>query len=154
MSQTPQIIELHTLDLPELAVFTSLTDTRLRAKTEPEQGILIAESPKVIATALDAGYRPISLLMERRQIEGPAKAILERVGAVPVYTGDRALLASLTGYTLTRGVLCAMHRKPLPDAGTICRDARRVAVLENIVDTTNVGAIFRSAAAWGWTRCC
>ena len=84
MSQTPQIIELHTLDLPELAVFTSLTDTRLRAKTEPEQGILIAESPKVIATALDAGYRPISLLMERRQIEGPAKAILERVGAVPV----------------------------------------------------------------------
>ena len=149
MSQTPQIIELHTLDLPELAVFTSLTDTRLRAKTEPEQGILIAESPKVIATALDAGYRPISLLMERRQIEGPAKAILERVGEVPVYTGDRALLASLTGYTLTRGVLCAMHRKPLPDAGTICRGARRVAVLENIVDTTNVGAIFRSAAALG-----
>ncbi|WP_294497200.1 RNA methyltransferase [uncultured Gemmiger sp.] len=146
----PQIIELQSLDLPGLEVFTRLTDTRLRARAEPEQGIFIAESPKVIAAALDAGYQPVSLLMERRQIEGPARGILARVGQqVPVYTGDRALLASLTGYTLTRGVLCAMHRRPLPRAEDICRDARRVAVLENIVDTTNVGAIFRSAAALG-----
>ena len=145
-----QIIELQSLDLPGLEVFTRLTDTRLRARAEPEQGIFIAESPKVIAAALDAGYQPVSLLMERRQIEGPARGILARVGQqVPVYTGDRALLASLTGYTLTRGVLCAMHRRPLPRAEDICRDARRVAVLENIVDTTNVGAIFRSAAALG-----
>ena len=146
----PQIIELQSLDLPGLEVFTRLTDTRLRARAEPEQGIFIAESPKVIAAALGAGYQPVSLLMERRQIEGPARGILARVGQqVPVYTGDRALLASLTGYTLTRGVLCAMHRRPLPRAEDICRDARRVAVLENIVDTTNVGAIFRSAAALG-----
>ncbi|HJD20789.1 MAG TPA: RNA methyltransferase [Candidatus Gemmiger faecigallinarum] len=142
-------IELHTLDLPELAPFARLTDPALRSRTEKEQGIFIAESPKVIAAALDAGYAPVSLLMERRQLDGSARPILERVGDIPVYTGSRELLAGLTGYPLTRGVLCAMRRRPLPAADDVCAGARRVAVLENIVDATNVGAIFRSAAALG-----
>ena len=142
-----RIMELTTLDAPELDVFARLTQAQLRNRLEPEKGIFIAESPKVIARALDAGYKPVSLLMERRHIEGDAKEILTRCGDVPVYTADREVLAQLTGYALTRGVLCAMRRPRLKTVEEICANARRIAVLEGIVDSTNVGAIFRSAAA-------
>ena len=142
-----RIMELTTLDAPELDVFARLTQAQLRNRLEPEKGIFIAESPKVIARALDAGYKPVSLLMERRHIEGDAKEILTRCGDVPVYTADREVLAQLTGYALTRGVLCAMRRPRLKTVEEICANARRIAVLEGIVDSTNIGAIFRSAAA-------
>ena len=141
------IIEITDLSAPELAVFTKLTEAQLRNKLEPEKAMFIAESPKVIGTALDCGYEPVSLLMERRNIEGQAKDIIARCGDIPVYTGDRELLASLTGYELTRGVLCAMKRPALPQMEEICKHARRVCVLEGVVDSTNIGAIFRSAAA-------
>ena len=144
-----RIIEITSLDDPALAAYAHLTEAQLRNRLEPGQGIFIAESPKVIATALDAGLTPRSLLMERRHLTGQGAALLQRCGDVPVYTGDREVLAALTGYTLTRGILCAMARPALPQAEDICRDARRVAVLEGIVDSTNVGAIFRSAAALG-----
>ena len=143
----PTIIEITDLSAPELAVYTRLTEAQLRNKLEPEKGIFIAESPKVIDRALDAGYEPVSLLMERRQITGPAAGILSRCGDAPVYTADRELLAALTGFELTRGVLCAFRRPAPRPVEELCRDARRVAVLEGIVDSTNVGAIFRSAAA-------
>lgn len=139
--------EITSPDAPELAVFSRLTEAQLRNRREAEQGIFIAESPKVILRALDAGYKPISLLMERRQLEGQGKALLERCPALPVYYGEREILCRLTGYELTRGILCAFHRPALPSVEEICRDARRVAVLEGIVDSTNIGAIFRSAAA-------
>ena len=143
----PNIVEITDLSAPELAVYARLTQAQLRNRLEPEKGIFIAESPKVIARALDAGYTPLSLLMERKQITGPAADILTRCGDAPVYTADRETLASLTGFELTRGVLCAF-RRPLPrSVEEVCRNARRVAVLESIVDSTNVGAIFRSAAA-------
>lgn len=145
----PQIVEVTDLALPGLAAYAHLTQAQLRSRLEPEKGILIAESPKVIATALDAGCEPVSLLMERRQIDGPARDLLARCPDVPVYTGERALLAELTGYTLTRGVLCAMRRPRQPGVEAACAGARRVAVLENIVDAANLGAIFRSAAALG-----
>ena len=143
----PQIIALTDLSRPELDVFARLTEVQLRSRLEPEKGIFIAESPKVITLALDAGYEPLSLLMEPRHLTGDAAGILARCGDIPVYTGERALLETLTGYQLTRGVLCAMRRRPLPAVEDICRDARRVAVLEDIADSTNIGAIFRSAAA-------
>ena len=143
----PNIVEITDLSAPELDVYARLTQAQLRNRLEPEKGIFIAESPKVIARALDAGYTPLSLLMERKQITGPAADILTRCGDAPVYTADRETLASLTGFELTRGVLCAF-RRPLPrSVEEVCRNARRVAVLEGIVDSTNVGAIFRSAAA-------
>ena len=142
-----QIIEITSLDQPRLEVYTSLTQAQLRNRLEPEKGVFIAESPKVIARALEAGCQPLSLLMERRQIEGGAKEIVARCGDVPLYTADREVLAGLTGYTLTRGVLCALRRPALPTVEQLCAGAKRLAVLENIVDSTNVGAIFRSAAA-------
>lgn len=145
----PNLIELTSADAPELAPYARLTEGQLRKRAEPEQGVFIAESPKVIARALDAGYEPLSLLAERRLLEGPAAELAERCKDIPIYTGDRMLLAGLTGYTLTRGVLCAMRRPPLPEPEQLCGGARRVAVLEGIVDSTNVGAIFRSAAALG-----
>ena len=145
----PPIIEIHDLNAPELAPFARLTEAQLRSSTERAHGLFIAESPKVIGTALDAGCEPLAFLMERRQITGPAAPVLARCPDVPVYTGDREMLATLTGYTLTRGVLCAMARPAPRQAADICRNARRVAVLENIVDSTNVGAVFRSAAAMG-----
>ncbi len=144
-----QIIELTDLNRPELDVFTRLTEAQLRNRLEPEKGIFIAESPKVIHRALDAGYRPVSLLMEQRHLAGQGLPVLERCGDVPVYTGSRELLEQLTGYPLTRGILCAMLRRPLPSVEQICQGAHRIAVLENITDATNVGAIFRSAAALG-----
>ena len=126
-----------------------MTEAQLRNRIEPEKGIFIAESPKVIHVALDAGYQPTALLCEQRHIEGDAKTLIERCGDIPVYTGERRLLEQLTGYTLTRGVLCAMRRPaPLP-LETVCRDARRVVIIDGVVDTTNIGAIFRSAAALG-----
>ena len=143
----PNVIEITDFAAPELDVYARLTQAQLRSRLEPEKGIFIAESPKVIARALDAGYQPISLLMERKQITGPASEVLARCGNAPVYTADRAMLAQLTGFELTRGVLCAMHRPLLPTVEEVCRNARGVAVLEGIVDSTNIGAIFRSAAA-------
>ena len=140
-----QIIQLHDLSGPGLDVYARLTEARLRA----QEGVFIAESVTVIEHALDAGYEPVSFLMEERHAEGKAKALIGRCPDVPVYTADRSLLAHLTGYELTRGVLCAMKRKPLPDAFSICAPASRVCVLESITDSTNVGAIFRSAAALG-----
>ena len=141
------IIEFKDLSAPGLDVYARLTEAQLRNRLEPEKGIFIAESPKVILRALDAGIHPLSLLMERRQIDGPARDVLARCGDAPVYTADREVLAELTGYALTRGVLCAMRRPALPGVEQLCAGARRVAVLEGIVDSTNVGAIFRSAAA-------
>lgn len=141
------IIEITDLSSPELDVFARLTEAQLRNRLEPEKGIFIAESPKVIHRALDAGCEPLSLLMERRHLEGDARELLSRCGEIPVYTGDRETLAALTGYALTRGVLCALRRPLLPSVEALCRSARRLAVLEGIVDTTNLGAIFRSAAA-------
>ena len=143
----PNIVEITDFHAPELDPYARLTQNQLRCRLEPEKGIFIAESPKVISRALDAGYEPVSLLMERRQITGPAAEILTRCGDAPVYTADRELLAGLTGFELTRGVLCAFRRPALRSAEELCKEARRVAVLEGIVDSTNVGAIFRSAAA-------
>ena len=143
----PNIIEITDFHAPELDPYARLTQNQLRNRLEPEKGIFIAESPKVIDRALDAGYKPVSLLMERRQITGPAAGILSRCGDAPVYTANREMLAELTGFELTRGVLCAFHRPAPRPVEELCKNARRVAVLEGIVDSTNVGAIFRSAAA-------
>lgn len=141
------IIEITEFDAPELDIFARLTEAQLRNRREQEKGIFIAESPKVIERALNAGYEPVSLLMEHKHITGQAREIISRCGDVPVYTAERELLAGLTGFELTRGVLCAMRRRSLPEAEELCADAKRIAVLESIVDPTNVGAIFRSAAA-------
>lgn len=141
------IIEITSLDLPELDAFSHLTEAQLRNRLEPEKGIFIAESTKVIDRALSAGYEPVSFLMDRKHIEGQARDLLTRCGEIPVYTAESSLLESLTGYRLTRGVLCAMRRPKLPQVEELCAGASRLAVLENIVDSTNVGAIFRSAAA-------
>lgn len=143
-------IEINSLDAAGLDVFSTLTEAQMRNRLEPEKGLFIAESPKVISVALDAGMQPVSLLCERRHIEGDARSIIARCpDDMPVYTGSRELLAQLTGYTLTRGVLCAMRRPmPLPPED-VCRDAHRVVVLHGVCDTTNIGAIFRSAAALG-----
>lgn len=143
------IIEITDVSSPGPNVFSRLTEAQLRSRREPEKGIFIAESPKVIGHALNAGYEPVSLLMERKHITGQAREIITRCGDVPVYTADSELLAGLTGYRLTRGILCAMRRPKLPGIEDICIGARRLAVLEGIVDPTNVGAIFRSAAALG-----
>ena len=143
----PNIIEITDFHAPELDPYARLTQNQLRNRLEPEKGIFIAESPKVIDRALDAGYKPVSLLMERKQITDPAAGILSRCGDAPVYTADREMLAELTGFELTRGVLCAFHRPAPRPVEELCKNARRVAVLEGIVDSTNVGAIFRSAAA-------
>ena len=143
----PNIIEITDFHAPELDPYVRLTQNQLRNRLEPEKGIFIAESPKVIDRALDAGYKPVSLLMERKQITGPAAGILSRCGDAPVYTADREMLAELTGFELTRGVLCAFRRPAPRPVEELCKNARRVAVLEGIVDSTNVGAIFRSAAA-------
>lgn len=143
------IIEISSLSYPGVEVFSTLTEAQLRNRIDPDKGLFIAESPKVIKVALDAGYEPLALLCERKHILGDAAAIIKRCGDIPVYTGDRELLARLTGYTLTRGVLCAMRRPVLPSVENVCRDARRIVVIDGVVDTTNIGAIFRSAAALG-----
>lgn len=143
------IIEITSLDHPGVEIFSTLTEAQLRKEYEPGKSIFIAESPKVINVALNAGYRPVALMCERRHIDGDAAGIIARCGDIPIYTGDRELLAGLTGYTLTRGVLCAMQRPEAPSIEDVCRGASRVVVIEGVVDTTNIGAIFRSAAALG-----
>ena len=143
------IVEVKSLTQPGLEVFSTLTEAQLRNKLEPRKGIFIAESPKVIQVALDNHYEPLSLLCERRHIEGDAASIIAQCGDIPVYTGDRELLANLTGYQLTRGVLCAFRRPVLGSVADICRNTRRIVVIDGVVDTTNIGAIFRSAAAMG-----
>jgi tRNA G18 (ribose-2'-O)-methylase SpoU len=130
-------------------MFATLTEAQLRSRLEPEKGIFIAESPKVIRVALSAGYEPVALLCERKHLTGDAADIVERCGQIPVYTGERELLSALTGYTLTRGVLCAMRRPQPLSVEEVCRDASRVVVIDGVTDTTNIGAIFRSAAALG-----
>ena len=144
-----RIIEITGLDMPEIKIYTALTEAQLRNRLEPEKGIFIAESPKVIISALEAGCVPKSFLMERRHIAGQGAELIRRCPHIPVYTGERDCLKSLTGYTLTRGILCAMERPAMPTVEMLCKQSKRIAVLENIVDTTNLGAIFRSAAALG-----
>ena len=141
------IIEITSFDDPRLDVYARLTEAQLLNRFEPAKGMFIAESPKVIDRALDAGCKPVSLLMERKDIDGQAAQIIARCGDIPLFTADRDVLCKLTGFQLTRGVLCAMLRPKLPTVEDICRDAKRVVVLENVMNPTNVGAIFRSAAA-------
>ncbi|MDE7144275.1 MAG: RNA methyltransferase [Muribaculaceae bacterium] len=144
------VIELTDTACPQLAPYMKLTEAQLRNRLNPKESLFIAESPKVIRVALDAGHRPASLLCEPRHITGDAADIIARIdNEIPVYTGSRELLASMTGYTLTRGVLCAMHRPEAPDPATIFAGAHRIAVIDGVTDTTNIGAIFRSAAALG-----
>ena len=143
----PNIIEITDFSAPELDVFARLTEGQLRRSTQAERGLFIAESPKVIGRALDAGFVPVSLLTQRDHIRGQARELIARCGDLPVYTADDGLLARLTGFPLTRGVLCAMKRPALPTVEDLCAGTRRVAVLEGIADPTNVGALFRSAAA-------
>ena len=143
------MIEITSLNHPGVDIFSTLTEAQLRNRLETEKGLFIAESPKVIRVALDAGYEPQALLCERKHISGDAADIIARCHDIPVYTGERELLAQLTGYTLTRGVLCAMRRPPLLSVEEVCRDAQRIVLIDGVVDTTNIGAIFRSAAALG-----
>lgn len=143
------IISITSLSQPGLEVFSQLTEAQLRNRLEPEKGLFIVESPKVIRVALSSGYEPVALLCERKHITGDASDIVSMCGDIPIYTGEREVLASLTGYTLTRGVLCAMRRPTPPSVEKVCKDARRVAVIHGVVDSTNIGAIFRSAAALG-----
>ena len=143
------ILNIDSLDHPGVKVYASLTEAQLRNRLEPEKGIFIAESPKVIQVALSAGYIPLSLLCEEKHIKGDAAEIIRQCGDIPIYTGNRELLAALTGYTLTRGVLCAMKRPAAKNLKDICHKAHRIVVIDGVVDTTNIGAIFRSAAALG-----
>lgn len=143
------IIHIESLQQAGIEPYVSLTEAQLRNRLDPDNGIFIAESPKVIKVAIEAGYAPLSMLCEERHITGDAAFVIERFPDIEVFTGSREQLASLTGYTLTRGVLCAMRRRPLPSVENLCEGARRVAVIDGVVDTTNIGAIFRSAAAIG-----
>ena len=145
----PNIIEITDFSAPELDVYARLTEAQLMNRFEPEKALFIAESPKVILRALDAGYEPVSLLMEHRHIEGQAAEVIERCPGIPVYTSTLDVLTKLTGFQLTRGVLCAMRRPKLPTVEETLAGARRIAILENVMNPTNVGAIFRSAAALG-----
>ena len=145
----PNIIEITDFSARELDVYARLTERQLLNRHEPDKGIFIAESPKVITRALDAGYTPISFLMESRHVETQAKELIARCADIPVYTAPLDVLTRLTGFQLTRGMLCAMYRLPLPPIQQVCARARRIAVLEQVENPTNVGAIFRSAAALG-----
>ena len=141
------IIEIRDFSAPELDIYARLTENQLLNREHPEDGIFIAESPKVVERALNGGYEPLSLLVETRHIDGQAAEIISRCGDVPVYTAEFDVLTQLTGFQLTRGILCAMRRRQLPTVEEVCKSAKRVAVLENVMNPTNVGAIFRSAAA-------
>ena len=144
-----KIIPITDFDAPELDVYARLTENQLLCREHPEQGLFIAESPVVIERALDAGFTPVSFLLETRHVDGQATPLLARCGDIPAYTAELDVLTRLTGFPLTRGLLCAMRRPALPEPEAICRSARRVAVLEDVMNPTNVGAIFRSAAALG-----
>lgn len=139
--------EITDFSAPELDVYARLTENQLVNRAEPEKGMFIAESPLVIGRALDAGYTPVSFLMEPKDVETRGKALLERCGDIPVYVAELDVLTQLTGFHLTRGMLCAMYRKPLPTVETLCKTASRIAVLEDVMNPTNIGAIIRSAAA-------
>lgn len=141
------IIEIKDFEAKELDIYARLTENQLINRENPEEGMFIAESPKVIERALDAGYEAVSFLMEKKHVEGEGKYILERCEGVPIYVAEFEVLTKLTGFMLTRGMLCAMRRRPLPLVSDICKNARRVAVLEEVMNPTNVGAIVRSAAA-------
>ena len=143
------IIKVTSLSHPGLEVFSTLTEAQLRNRLEPEKGIFIVESPKVIRVALTAGFEPIALLCEGKHITGDAADIIAQCGDIPIYTGERELLASLTGYTLTRGVLCAMRRPTPRSVESVCNGEHRLVIIDGVVDATNIGAIFRSAAALG-----
>lgn len=143
------ITEITNLEAPELDVYARLSEVQLLRYYEPKPGLFIAESPNVILRALDAGYEPVSLLLEKKHVEGQAKEVLARLVQVPIYTAEPEVLTKLTGFQLTRGVLCVMRRRTLPTIEEICAGAKRIAVLENVMNPTNVGAIFRSAAALG-----
>lgn len=143
----PNVIEITSFSAPELDVYARLTENQLVNRADPSNALFIAESPNVIDRALDAGCVPVSMLLERKHIEGQAKGIIARCGEIPIYTSTLDVLTQLTGFPLTRGVLCAMRRPALPKPEAICKNARRIAVLENIMNPTNLGAIFRSAAA-------
>lgn len=143
------IIHITSLNHPGVEIFSTLTEAQLRNRIEPEKGIFIAESPKVIEVALKAGYEPTALLCEEKHLQGDAKQIVAQMEHLPIYTGERDLLAKLTGYTLTRGVLCAFKRPKAKPVEAICQDSRRIVVIDGVVDTTNIGAIFRAAAALG-----
>ena len=143
------IIETESASDPRQAAYCTHTEAQLRNRMEPEKGIFIAESPKVIRVAMEAGYEPVSLLCERKHIEGDAADIAEQMGDKPIYTGSREVLSQLTGYTLTRGVLCAMRRPKERSVQEVCQGASRIVLIHGVVDSTNIGAIFRSAAALG-----
>lgn len=145
----PNIIEITDFEAPELDVFARLSEGQLLNRHEPEKGLFIAESPIVIGRALDAGYVPVSILVEKKHVEGQAKDVIARCGDIPVYTAEFDVLTKLIGFQLTRGLLCAMRRPSLPSVSEVCKNAKRIAILENVVNPTNVGAIFRSAAALG-----
>ena len=141
------IIEINDFNAPELDVYARTSEVQLRRYNEPFPGLFIAESPKVIERACSAGYEPVSFLVEHKDIEGEAKELLARFSQIPVYTAEYEILVKLTGYALTRGLLCVMKRRTLPTVEEICQNTRRIAILENVVNPTNIGAIFRSAAA-------
>lgn len=145
--QMANIIEITDFAAPELNIYARYSEVQLLRINEPNPGIFIAESPKVVERALDAGYEPISMLVEHKHIETQAKELIARCGNIPVYTAEYDVLTKLTGFALTRGMLCAMTRRTLPTVEEVCSNARKIAVLENVVNPTNVGAIFRSAAA-------
>ena len=143
----PNIIEITDFNDPALDVYARLTENQLLSREDPDKALFIAESPKVVERALNAGYQPVSLLVETKHIEGKAKEVIARCGEVPVYTAPFDVLTQLTGFKLTRGMLCAMRRRPLPTVEEVCANARRIAVLEDVMNPTNIGAIIRSAAA-------
>ena len=143
------IIEISDFLAPELDVYARLTEAQLLNKEFPEKGLFIAESPKVIGRALDAGYEPVSCLMEKRHIDGEGKEILDRINDVPIFCAEFDVLTQLTGFNLTRGMLCAMKRKPLPSVKELCENKSRIVILDKVMNPTNVGAIIRSAAALG-----
>ncbi len=143
------IIELTDFSNPQLDIYARLNENQLRTYYEPKPGVFIAESPNVIERALNGGYEPLSLLIEKKQLSGTAEKIIDRIGQVPVFTAETDVISKLTGFAMTRGLLCAMKRKPLASVTEVCIGARRIAVLENVMNPTNVGAIFRCAAALG-----
>ena len=143
----PQIIEITDFHAPELDVYARLNENQLLNRADPANALFIAESPKVVERAMNAGYEPVSMLVEKKHIEGEAKEVIARCGDIPVYTAEFEVLKNLTGFALTRGVLCAMRRRELPSVEEVCKGAKRIAILENVMNPTNVGAIFRSAAA-------
>lgn len=143
----PQIIGIKDFNAAELDVYARFNENQLLNRAEPEKGLFIAESPKVVERALDAGYEPVSVLVEKKHILGEAKNVIERCEGIPIYTSEFDVLKQLTGFALTRGMLCAMRRKPLQSLEEVCKGVRRIAILENVMNPTNVGAIFRSAAA-------